>query len=166
MEHHRKQAKSLVRAFRAGDAAAARRAAAVLGERARERFVLADAQHVVAREAGYRSWRQLKDAEDREERLVDSGLRWSDGEPVLVRVRRRGRRHDLDDLGEAARRAGRPPGWREVAHRVVEDEWWLNVDRAGKVFVPAKAERLDWAGGRVAGASLALYLALLELDRG
>lgn len=164
MEQHRKEAKSLVRAFRSGDAEAVRRAAAVLGERAVERFVLADAQHVVAREAGYRSWRDLKEAEDREERLVDSGLRWSDGEPVLVRVRRRGRRHDVDDLGEAARRAGRPPGWRDRAHRVVVEEWWLNVDRTGRVFVPTNAARLDWVIGRVAGASLALYLALLELE--
>ncbi|MGZ4353628.1 MAG: hypothetical protein ACXVZ4_08785 [Gaiellaceae bacterium] len=164
MERYRRQAKSLVRAFRAGDADAVRRAEAVLGERARQRFLLSDAQHVVAREAGHRTWPELKRAEDRAEWTVDSGLTWSDGEPVLVRVRRRGRNHDVDDLGEAARRAGRAPGWQDVAHRVVVEEWWLNVDRSGKVFVPCKRERLDWVVGRVAGASLALYLALLELE--
>lgn len=164
MEQYRKQAKSLVRAFRAGDADAVRRAEAVLGERARERFLLSDAQHVVAREAGHRTWPELKQAEDRAEWTVDSGLAWSDGEPVLVRVRRRGRNHDVDDMGEAVRRGGPAPGWQKVARRVVEDEWWLNVDRSGKVFVGCRRERLDWIVGRVAGASLALYLALLELE--
>ena len=67
-------------------------------------------------------------------------------------------------MGEAARRAGLTPGWQDVAHRVVVEEWWLNVDRGGKVFVPFKRERLDWVVGRVAGASLSLYLALLELE--
>lgn len=166
MEQYRKQAKSLVRAFRAGDVEAVRRAEAVLGERARQRFLLSDAQHVVAREAGHRTWPELKRAEDRAEWTVDSGLAWSDGEPVLVRVRRRGRNHDVDDMGEAARRAGRPPGWREAAHRAVVEEWWLNVDRSGRVFVECRRERLDWVVARVAGASLALYLALLELDGG
>ncbi len=35
----------------------------MLGERAR-RFLLSDAQHVVAREAGHRTWPELKQAED------------------------------------------------------------------------------------------------------
>ena len=50
MEHHRKQAKRLVRAFRDDDSEAVRRAESVLGARAQARFLLSDAQHVVARE--------------------------------------------------------------------------------------------------------------------
>jgi hypothetical protein len=48
LEHERKEAKRLVRAFRAGEPEAVHRAEAVLGARARERFGLSDAQHVVA----------------------------------------------------------------------------------------------------------------------
>jgi hypothetical protein len=62
LERYRKDAKALVRAARGGDAEAWRRAEAVLGERARERFRLSDAQHVVAREHGYRTWPELKRA--------------------------------------------------------------------------------------------------------
>jgi hypothetical protein len=102
---------------------------------------------------------------ERGEREVDSGLVFTEGEPVLVRVKRRLYRYMLDDLGAAARIAGRPPGWQEVAHRVVVEQHWLNVDRRGRVFVPTVgAERLDALVQRVAEASVALYVALLELD--
>ncbi|MEA2315552.1 MAG: hypothetical protein QOI03_2244, partial [Solirubrobacteraceae bacterium] len=60
VEHHRREAKALVRAARSGDAQALARAHEALGERAHERFVLADALHVVAVEHGYRSWPALK----------------------------------------------------------------------------------------------------------
>ena len=62
LEHHRKDAKQLLRGFRAGEPEARRRASDALGERAQERFQLGDAQHVVALEHGYRSWPQLKHA--------------------------------------------------------------------------------------------------------
>jgi Ankyrin repeats (many copies) len=62
LEHHRKDAKQLLRGFRAGEPEARRRAFEALGERAQERFQLGDAQHVVALEHGYRSWPQLKHA--------------------------------------------------------------------------------------------------------
>jgi hypothetical protein len=53
---YRAEAKSLLRAVRAGDADAADRARSVLGGRIADRFVLADALHVLALEQGYRSW--------------------------------------------------------------------------------------------------------------
>jgi hypothetical protein len=57
---YRDEAKSLLRAVRAGDATAARRAHDVLGDRVTRRFVLADALHVLALEHGYRSWPAFK----------------------------------------------------------------------------------------------------------
>jgi Ankyrin repeats (3 copies) len=62
LEHYRKDAKQLLRGFRAGEPEARQRAYEALGERAHERFQLGDAQHVVALEHGYRSWAQLKHA--------------------------------------------------------------------------------------------------------
>jgi ankyrin repeat protein len=60
LERYKKDAKALVRAARQNDAEALARAHAVLGERAAKRFQLSDAQHVVAVEHGYRSWRDLR----------------------------------------------------------------------------------------------------------
>jgi hypothetical protein len=164
MEHHRKQAKALVRAVRAGDEDALRRAREVLGDRG-SRFQLADAQHVVAREQGHRTWTELKRAEDqRQEWDVDRGRRYGEGDPVLVRVKRRPGRWELDDRGAAAERAGRPPGWQEVAHEVVVRDFFLNVDRRGRIFVPTVHERLvEELVDRVAAASEALYLSLLDM---
>lgn len=62
LDQLRKDAKALVKGFRAGDGEAQERARAVLGERATERFLLSDAQHVVAREHGFRTWPELKHA--------------------------------------------------------------------------------------------------------
>ena len=62
LDQLRKDAKALVKAFRAGDGEARERARAVLGERAGARFLLSDAQHVVAREHGFRTWPELKHA--------------------------------------------------------------------------------------------------------
>ena len=60
LEYFRKQAKSLAKAHRAGDSGGVQRAERVLGERAKQRFLLSDAQHVVAVEAGFRSWAELR----------------------------------------------------------------------------------------------------------
>lgn len=60
VEHYRRAGKALLRAVRAGDTQARARAHAALGERTRERFVLADALHVVAVEHGDRSWPAFK----------------------------------------------------------------------------------------------------------
>ena len=132
MEHHRKQAKALVRAFRAGDEDTVARAERVLGERAGTRIVLADAQHVIAREQGPRSWADLLRSSrsstvegslaelaqvERGEALIDSGVAYGDGEPVVIRVRKRLNRYDLDDRGRAVAKAGMWPSWLDVAGR-------------------------------------------------
>ncbi|HEY2551121.1 MAG TPA: ankyrin repeat domain-containing protein [Streptosporangiaceae bacterium] len=63
---YRDEAKSLLRAVRAADAAAAQRAREVLGDRVARRFVLADALHVLALEHGYRSWPAFKHAVEKQ----------------------------------------------------------------------------------------------------
>jgi hypothetical protein len=95
--------------------------------------------------------------------VVDSGLTYRLDEPVLVRVVHRERRFDLDDDGAAVRLAGARPGWLEVATEVVARAS-LNVNRRGVVSVPAVEGRgIDALVGRVAQASRAVYLALLEV---
>jgi hypothetical protein len=60
LEYYRKQAKHLLRSYEAGDAAAGDRAAEVLGDRAAERFLLSDAQFVLAQEHGFRTWAEFR----------------------------------------------------------------------------------------------------------
>jgi Ankyrin repeats (3 copies)/Ankyrin repeats (many copies) len=60
LEYYRKQAKALLRSYGAGDAAARDRAAEVLGDRAAGRFVLSDAQFVLAQEHGFRTWAEFR----------------------------------------------------------------------------------------------------------
>jgi Ankyrin repeats (many copies) len=60
LEYYRKQAKHLLRSYEAGDKAARDRAAEVLGERAAERFLLSDAQFVLAQEHGFRTWAEFR----------------------------------------------------------------------------------------------------------
>jgi hypothetical protein len=54
LDWYRTRARELLRAYRAGDKEAIERVGP------RERFVLADAQHVLAREHGYRNWADFK----------------------------------------------------------------------------------------------------------
>ena len=91
MEYHRKQAKELVRAHRAGEREATRRAMAVLGSRASERFLLSDAQYVVAREQGFRT---LAGAASVTRRVVgvDRGRGRRDRDRPQLRSDRAGRR--------------------------------------------------------------------------
>jgi ankyrin repeat protein len=56
LEFYRKQAKQLHAEYTAGDPDASVRVVDVLGGRAAERFLLSDAQFVLARERGFRSW--------------------------------------------------------------------------------------------------------------
>jgi hypothetical protein len=56
LEWYRKQAKTLVRDYRAGDADTVARVEEGLGDRAAERFRLSDAQWLIAREHGHGSW--------------------------------------------------------------------------------------------------------------
>jgi hypothetical protein len=60
LEYYRKQAKHLQRSYEAGDAAARDRAADVLGDRAPGRFLLSDAQFVLAQEHGFRTWAEFR----------------------------------------------------------------------------------------------------------
>jgi hypothetical protein len=167
LEHHRKRAKALVRAFRAGDTAAHARASAVLGDRAQERFLLSDAQHVVAVERGFRSWPELKRAAaGRSEETIVTRREYVPGDPVVVHIVRR-RLTWVSDRGGAVERAGRPPGWRTVAEQVA-DELIVNISRAGVVSLPVTRAGLplDEVVARIAEASLALHEELLELDPG
>lgn len=171
LDHYRREAKELVRAYARGDTAVRERARAVLGERGR--FLLADAQHVLAREHGHRTWADLRRAieaspleelarQERGEVVVDSGLAYGDGEPVLVLVRKRLHRYLLTDRGRAVEKSGKPPGWREPAEWAVQP---MNIDRRGTVFVPVNAGRdLDDLVVRLADASRAVHEVLLVLD--
>jgi hypothetical protein len=99
------------------------------------------------------------------ERLVEPGPEYADGEPVRVRIRKRGRRYVIDDGGAAwtkAHASGRTA--LRTAERVVAEDF-LNVNRSGVVFVPAVEGRdIDALSARIAACSRAVYAALLELD--
>jgi ankyrin repeat protein len=98
----------------------------------------------------------LEEVEPRDERLYEVG-------PVLVRVRCRGGRCEIDDRGWAIGTAGRPPGWLEAAERAVAELGW-NVARTGTVFVAAAADRdIDDLVRRTADAALAVRDAILDL---
>lgn len=60
LEYYRKQAKRLLHEFAAGDQEAAARVAETLGDRAAERFLLSDAQFVLAQEHGFRTWAEFR----------------------------------------------------------------------------------------------------------
>jgi hypothetical protein len=163
LEGYRREAKRLVRAYRAGDESVRARALAVLG--ARERFLLSDAQHLLARESGYRTWAELRRTLP-DEWMVDTGLRYGPGEPVRIRVRRRGRRYDLDDRGDAVRFAGKAHGWREAGERAVAP---MNLSRNGTVFVPAVEgsfpdRDIEALARRIGESARAVYDALVELE--
>ncbi len=93
---------------------------------------------------------------------IDTGLTYRVGEPVRIRVRRRGHRYDIGDEGEAVKRAGKPDGWLSETQRLVAKEGF-NVNRRGVVFVPA-IEGRDIASLtlRLAETSRTVYLSLLE----
>jgi hypothetical protein len=60
LEYYRKQAKHLQHTYETGEAVARARVADVLGDRAAERFLLGDAQFVLAREHGFRTWAEFR----------------------------------------------------------------------------------------------------------
>ena len=167
MEDHRKDAKRLLRSFRGAEIDALRRAESVLGARARERFLLSDALHVVAVEHGYRTWPELVRETSREELVAGTGLEYAPGDPVLVKIVRRGRRASISDEGAAVERAGRLPGWRDVAGRVTDD-LIVNVSRHGAVWLPLSPRGCgpgeEEIVHRIGEASLALYQDLLDLE--
>ncbi|MGH3050554.1 MAG: hypothetical protein ACRDLK_10375 [Gaiellaceae bacterium] len=102
----------------------------------------------------------------RTEELVDTGLEYLPGEPVVIRVVRRERRTNLSDDGRAVELAGRPSGWRDAVERLVERDYALNLSRHGDVFVPvvAAGPGLEPLVRRVAEASRAVHQQLLDLD--
>lgn len=177
----RREARLLLRAVQSGERMANDRAARVLGTRLHERFVLADALHVVACEQGATSWPALVRQDRRgpirtgldegapgdgvAEIDVETSLRYPDGEPVTIRVgRREGSLYLLDDGGGATARAGRRHGWLDVAERAVRPSG-MNVSRTGVVFVGANERRdLEALALRLAQASLDVLEALVELD--
>lgn len=105
------------------------------------------------------AWGETGEAE------VETGLAYGDGDPVRIRIRKRGRRYDLSDAGVAVGKVrDRPRRWLELAERVVAEEG-LNVNRRGTVFVPATEGRdLARLAARLAETSLAVYGALLDAD--
>jgi hypothetical protein len=178
LEHYRKDAKRLLRAFKAGAPEALARAEEALGGRARARFLLTDAQYVIAVELGYRSWPDLRRAieraepqrsvapsgQARSETVIDTGLEYRPGDPVRVRVVRREHRISVTDDGAAIEKAGRPPRWRKAADRL-DEELDVNIGQGGVISLPVvrvgpceqKIVR------RIGEASLGLYQELLEL---
>ncbi len=60
LEYYRKQAKHLQHSYETGDAVDRARVADVLGDRAAERFLLSDAQFVLAQEHGFRTWAEFR----------------------------------------------------------------------------------------------------------
>jgi hypothetical protein len=106
----------------------------------------------------------LEEAAERNGLVREVDLTYVPGRPVYVRVRRRGRRYDIDDLGGAVEIAGRLPGWLEAAERVVAERGW-NVNRDGVVFVQAVEGRdIDGLVRRTGEASAAVLDALLALQ--
>ena len=66
----------------------------------------------------------LEEVEPRDERLYEVG-------PVLVRVRCRGGRCEIDDRGWAVAAAGRPPGWLDASPSARSRSCGWNVARTG-----------------------------------
>jgi hypothetical protein len=99
----------------------------------------------------------------RGEVALNSGLSYFEGQSVVIRVRKRGHRYDLDDGGTAARLAGKPDGWLELSDGVVAREGF-NINRRGVVAVSV-VEGRDLASLvlRLADSSVAVYSALLEI---
>jgi hypothetical protein len=98
----------------------------------------------------------LEEAEQRDERLYELG-------EVLVRVRCRGGRCEIDDRGWAVEVPGRTPGWHEVAERAAAELGW-SVSRSGRVLVGVAADRdIHDLVRRTTDAACAVRDALLDL---
>jgi hypothetical protein len=102
---------------------------------------------------------------DSEDVVVRTGLTYRPDEPADVVVRKRGWRFDISEGGRAVELAGRPPGWLEVAERVVGG-YALNINRRGIVFVQSNEGRLESLVLRVAECSMAVFEELLDCSQG
>jgi hypothetical protein len=92
-----------------------------------------------------------------------TALEYLPGDPVTLRITRR-RLIEVTDQGGAVERAGKPPGWRDVADWLADD--FVVNSRSGKVSLPVSqcGPGYDAIVERIAQASLALYEELLELE--
>jgi hypothetical protein len=107
---------------------------------------------------------QLADASARIEAMIDTGLEYRPGDPVRVRVLRRGPRTWVSDDGAAYALAGAPHDWPDAAARVGQ-ELIVNFSRHGVISLPVvpvgpSEERVI---RRIAEASRAFYQELLDL---
>jgi len=105
------------------------------------------------------AWREGKDV------IVPTELAYAPDDPVTVTVRKRGWRFDVSDAGRAVQRAGVQNDWQEVAERVV-DEYAININRRGVVFVQSNEHHLSSLIARVAECSVALHQELLDRELG
>ena len=92
------------------------------------------------------------------DREVKPGPQYVPGSPVVVRIRHRANRYDIDDRGEAVRLAGRPPGWLAAAGAAVGAPA-LNQQQLTKVVTDNKTQlqrcyetALRAAGGKQDGS--------------
>lgn len=90
---------------------------------------------------------------------------YADGDPVTVRVTRRGHFTHVDDDGAAVSKAlalGATRDWLPLAEEVVEREGF-NVNRRGVVFVSfGRVGDVDELAARLAECAYAVHAALLE----
>jgi hypothetical protein len=100
-----------------------------------------------------------------EDVAVPTDFAYGPDDRVTVTVRKRGWRFDVSDGGRAVELAGRPEAWQQVAERVV-DEYAINVNRRGVVFVQSNEQRLNSLVTRVAECSVALHQELLDRELG
>jgi hypothetical protein len=104
-------------------------------------------------------------AESRSEIRVETGLQYRPGDPVCVVIVRRRQRSSVTDNGAAIERAGQPPAWRDVAHRLGH-ELDVNISRHGVIWLPVvkAGPGEDAIVRRIAEASLSLCQELLDLN--
>jgi hypothetical protein len=105
---------------------------------------------------------------DSDRMVVDSGREWVAGQRVEIFIRRRGYWTELDDRGEAIRRAGKPEGWLEAADRIAVADG-MNVGRNGVIGVKygeRTGHDLEEITGRLTDTARAIYLTLLDLEDG
>ncbi len=97
--------------------------------------------------------------------MLDTGFRYREGEPIMVRVVRRPGRVTITDEGRALERSGVSAPWRELADRLERDRA-VNVSGRGAVWLPVvrvgpgEARIVE----RIGEASLSFYQDLLDLE--
>ena len=183
LDQQRKLAKELLAAFRRGDAEARERIRAELPDK--QRIVLADAQHVLAREYGFASWRELKQRiEERSVELLPPIERFQravrDGDARALRALFP-LRQELRDAVNAPSFSFDSPALVTVAGRdgaeVVDallalgadpnrrSDWWAGGFHPLHAASPAAAERL-LAAGAIPDACAAAHLDRFDLLAG